>query len=155
MTEEGVIKLADFNSSKQLGNLAGGGSNPLRSLLGFLNPKPDTRNLKSETRYSKPEIWRAAAPTHSAPSSVSKTRNPKPDTRYRGASLLRIRDPLGPCSRTLPMALGGGGVLMSEVTLNPIPETRTPKLGSRYWVTLQRRKRLRQFPPRCLEHLIY
>ena len=34
VTEEGVIKLADFNSSKQLGNLAGGGSNPLRSLLG-------------------------------------------------------------------------------------------------------------------------
>ena len=34
VTEDGVIKLADFNSSKHLGDIAGAGSNPLKSLAG-------------------------------------------------------------------------------------------------------------------------
>jgi len=42
VTEGGIIKLADFNCSKKLTHIAGGGSNPLRSLLGtpqFMAPE--------------------------------------------------------------------------------------------------------------------
>ncbi|KAJ1484948.1 kinase-like domain-containing protein [Baffinella frigidus] len=56
VTEEGVIKLADFNSSKQLGNLAGGGSNPLRSLLGtphFMAPEV----IRQTGHGKKADIW--------------------------------------------------------------------------------------------------
>jgi serine/threonine protein kinase len=34
VTEDGTIKLADFNSSKHIGGIAGAGSNPLKSMLG-------------------------------------------------------------------------------------------------------------------------
>ena len=34
---------------------------------------------------------------------------------YRGTSLMIDREPLGPYNRTMPMALGGGRFLMSEV----------------------------------------
>jgi len=38
-------------------------------------------------------------------------------TNYRGTSLIRNRAPLGPYSRTMPRAIGGGRFLMSEVPL--------------------------------------
>jgi len=51
-----VIKLADFNSSKQLGNIAAVGSNPLRSLLGtpqFMAPEV----IKQTGHGKKADIW--------------------------------------------------------------------------------------------------
>jgi len=56
VTEDGIIKLADFNSSKQLGNIAGGGSNPLRSLLGtpqFMAPEV----IRQTGHGRKADIW--------------------------------------------------------------------------------------------------
>jgi len=56
VTEDGIIKLADFNSSKQLGNIAGGGSNPLRSLLGtpqFMAPEV----IRQTGHGKKADIW--------------------------------------------------------------------------------------------------
>ena len=57
----------------------------------------------------------AVAMTRSAPLPFSVT------CVYRGTSLIRKRTPLGPYSRTMPMALwgswGGGLFLMSEVLL--------------------------------------
>jgi len=56
VTEDGVIKLADFNSSKQLGNIAAVGSNPLRSLLGtpqFMAPEV----IKQTGHGKKADIW--------------------------------------------------------------------------------------------------
>ena len=56
VTNCGVIKLADFNSSKQLGNIANGGSNPLRSLLGtpqFMAPEV----IRQTGHGKKADVW--------------------------------------------------------------------------------------------------
>ena len=62
VTEDGIIKLADFNSSKQLGNIAGGGSNPLRSLLGtpqFMAPEV----IRQTGHGKKADIWSVGCTT--------------------------------------------------------------------------------------------
>jgi serine/threonine protein kinase len=56
VTEHGIIKLADFNSSKELGNIAVAGSNPLRSLLGtpqFMAPEV----IRQTGHGKKADIW--------------------------------------------------------------------------------------------------
>ena len=44
----------------------------------------------------------------SFPALAPSARNPVQRGNYRGTSLIRNRDPPGPYTRTMPMALGGG-----------------------------------------------
>ncbi|EKX49238.1 hypothetical protein GUITHDRAFT_85702 [Guillardia theta CCMP2712] len=56
VTEDGIIKLADFNSSKYLDSITGGGSNPLKSLLGtpqFMAPEV----IRQTGHGKKADIW--------------------------------------------------------------------------------------------------
>jgi len=56
VTEDGVIKLADFNSSKHIGDIAGAGSNPLKSLAGtpqFMAPEV----IRQTGHGKKADIW--------------------------------------------------------------------------------------------------
>jgi len=56
VTEDGVVKLADFNSSKLLDYVAGGGSNQLKSMLGtpqFMAPEV----IRQTGHGKKADIW--------------------------------------------------------------------------------------------------
>ena len=74
-----------------------------------------------ETRNSVPHCRRGGL--------VSARGSRKPETRYRGTSLIRNRLPLGSCSRTVPRLLwrskGREHHLMIEVPVYPQHETET------------------------------